>query len=284
MAQVTKSTVIFGWKDQPCSGETVAAFFQMTAVHLNANATQWCCLCSRQRWRPNQLWGEILWLTSAACAVNAVYGPTATPAGDTRLLHVESHHGNSTCDHRVSLLHCQIIYPAPPSRGILISISRGSSIVNALFFSSIFTCFRVDISVKRNLTLHLFQHSPYNIWNMKYSPIWCNNNAERTFLYFIRFIKCEILIFVKGKATDNKEKKTSKIITPCHTCQSHQRGAVCRETGFSCTCVNKPLKPTSPFHLHAICALINSCMLRCQTESIGSTWLPQGPCVSVTLK
>lgn len=70
VAQVTKSTVILSRKDQSGNGQT---FVRMTAAHsVTASRTHWCCLCSRQRWRPNQLWAEILWLTSAACAVNAV--------------------------------------------------------------------------------------------------------------------------------------------------------------------------------------------------------------------
>ncbi len=32
--------------------------------------------------------------------------------------------------------------------------------------------------------------SPYNIYNMKYFLIWCNNDALWLFLEFVNFIKC----------------------------------------------------------------------------------------------
>lgn len=195
-AQGTKSTVIVvvGETTAPRRTHWGPRSFRVTAVRPSANATRWCCLCSRQRWRPNQLWQKFSGWLLVPVQSGTVRGSTAAPAGDARSLQADAQCGCSPRGRGVSLLHCKHYLASAseqPSSCSVWPLSAKTFFFFTLFIRFLFLNVSVYTSTQRE---QLLMQSSYNIKNMKNFPIQCNNNAAIIFMKY-RFVLSQRYIF-----------------------------------------------------------------------------------------
>lgn len=119
-AQGTRSAVMSAPKVRRRGGEAVAGFRgRIAALQPESRGDPPLLFMFATKMATVSAVGrEFFGLTSAASAVTAARGPTATPAGRVRKLHKESQRGCSACGHCVALLHRQTDQQAPPNRDI----------------------------------------------------------------------------------------------------------------------------------------------------------------------